>query len=137
MTTYANQNFCRVSFIHLFFGMLVLITPSSDLLFVRQIPEILGQRLVFRPHTMLHLVSFGNSFGVLKNTNESRVQIFATERATVRHTLKHVAQSIPQFFNGFLSVCIHLSSGNVHIIMRIRLQVKIMYDISCTIVFST
>lgn len=42
MTTYVNQNFFRVSFIHLFFGMLVLITPSSDLLFVRQIPEILG-----------------------------------------------------------------------------------------------
>jgi len=34
MTTYANQNFFMVSFIHLFFGMLVLITPSSDLLFV-------------------------------------------------------------------------------------------------------
>ena len=42
MTTYANQNFFRVSFIHLFFGMLVLITPSSDLLFIRQIPQILG-----------------------------------------------------------------------------------------------
>ena len=42
MTTYANQNFFRVSCIHLFFGMLVLITPSSDLLFVQQIPQILG-----------------------------------------------------------------------------------------------
>jgi hypothetical protein len=123
MTTYANQNFFRVSIIHLFFGMLVLITPSSDLLFVRQIPEILGYRLVFRPHTMRHLVAFGNAFGVLKNTNESRVQIFATERATIRHTLKHVALSILQFFKGFLSVCIHLSFGNVRIIIRIRLQV--------------
>lgn len=42
ITTYAHQNFSRGPFICLLFGMLVLITPSPDLLFFCQIIEIPG-----------------------------------------------------------------------------------------------
>ena len=83
------------------------------------------------PQNRHHLHVLGNTFSMLKNTHESRVQVFATKLASKRHTLKHFALSIMQLFKGFLGVCIHLFFRNVHMIIRIMLQDKMIYDISC------